>query len=443
MKHVMVDANGVQVLFDSGDDGPVLAWLASDSLLLSRLMLQESSAAARLDEARMRVIDLAARPIEDLHIVIGDALEDGSSWVGWIERERMAEATQQLRAAGMDAHSLIPLPLLLPEATPGKAGFARLGSQLLFRSDDLAGLAEAELLAALPDAQVPDNWAELPEFRPAPDIGADVPLDLLQGEFAPRIRWWRSRRIQLMAGALAALALLFWALPGLMEKQQQSRMITAMDAAVLDLARQQQLSAETPVEAATQLTRTRQTSEGAALGARLTFIAEAIEAVPGSHIEDMDLGPDGQLKLRLGGPADAINQLIAWLQSGPFAISAHGTELHMAGRDADAPDQLSPLLQSRLRLVNAQRDLAIMQLLQGSAASGQEADPLQAIREAGLDEAQTRIRNGRQQIRIPATRSQTLLPLLVRLEQSGLHIESLSIRRNADATLAVRLDYQP
>ena len=82
MKLVLETADGVRALGDGEGDSDVLtAVLPGDDIALHRVQLIETGAADRLEEARMRAVDLAARPVEDLHVAVGPADMDGASWI--------------------------------------------------------------------------------------------------------------------------------------------------------------------------------------------------------------------------------------------------------------------------------------------------------------------------------------------------------------------------
>lgn len=432
MTLAIVDADGVRTLADA--DTAVTGLLATDDLLLHRVALQSATAAERLEEARMRAIDLAAQPLDELHIAVGPARDDGSSWVAIIAAERLRAHLADLAAAGLDPAPLWPAALALDSGA-----CAQLGGQLLFHGARVAGLAEPELLAALGADDAP-TAAAATEFVPGA-IAEGAP-DLRQGPFAPRIRWWRSRRMQLAAGLLVLLIALLLALPPWVEGRRTQAAIAAMGADIQTLARAAGVPpAATPAATAARLQAARAAREGAALGARLSFLTAATAAVPGAHVERVALGPDNGLAVRLGGSAAAINQLAARLQAGPFATRSHGADATIGGRRAAAPAAAADArLAAMLQLANATRDAGILQRIPPPA--GAAPDAAATIAAAGL-EATISGADGHQQLVIAAARANVLLPLIARLEQQGARFAGLAITRNSDDTLRAQLDLSP
>ncbi|MCG2842731.1 type II secretion system protein GspL, partial [Sandaracinobacter sp. RS1-74] len=204
MKLMLETAEGVRPLADSGEEGVALVGvLPGDDIALHRLHLQETDPAERLEEARMRAIDLAAQPVEDLHIAVGPPQEDGASWIAVIDRERMAGHIEHFRAAGAAPRHFTPAALLLdaPDIRPAMARFD--DDRLLLRTQDFAGLVEPGLAPQLTGTAFPPRLPQLPAFEPA--APATLPLDLMQGDFAPRLKWWKSRRFRISAALLILL----------------------------------------------------------------------------------------------------------------------------------------------------------------------------------------------------------------------------------------------
>ena len=165
MKLVLETADGVRALGDGEGDSDVLtAVLPGDDIALHRVQLIETGAADRLEEARMRAVDLAARPVEDLHVAVGPADMDGASWIAIIDRARMQGHLEHLQAAGITPQHVVPAALLLPPADNGPS-LARLDDRLLLRTADLGGLVEPELAPAMAVATFPPRLAQLPAVR--------------------------------------------------------------------------------------------------------------------------------------------------------------------------------------------------------------------------------------------------------------------------------------
>ena len=167
MKLVLETAEGVRPLADSGEeDGALVGVLPGGDIALHRLLLAETDARARHDEALMRVTDLAAQPVDELHVAVGPADEAGNSWVALIDRQRMADHLAHLKAAGTDPAHVVPAALLLsaPESGPS---MARFGDRVLLRTDELAALKRRAFHAILDEEEprLPKVAALIAELR--------------------------------------------------------------------------------------------------------------------------------------------------------------------------------------------------------------------------------------------------------------------------------------
>jgi general secretion pathway protein L len=424
---------------DGDGDSPLVALLPGDDIALHRLALTETDVRERLSEARMRVTDLAAQPIEDLHVAVGPVDADGHSWVALIERQRMADHLAHLKAAGADPAHVVPAALLL-DAAEGAPSMARFGDRVLLRTSDLAGLVEPSLASSLSGTSLLGRFVQLSEFAPA-SVPDELPLDLLQGEFAPRDRWWRDRRFRLWAGGLALLVLLLALAPPLIDRARGMAAIAAYDQAVVELAAQ--TLGQRPADAVTgakALAGARAATEGGALGARLSFAAHSIETIPGARFDTVKLAPDGALAIGLGGPADAINLVGPRMAGGPFVAEAEGTSVTLGDRVAGRPANDSVLSLAMLRLVAARQDAALVAAAKARGAPMTADQVAAALVTAGLADPAAAA-GGR--IAIPAARSTVLLPLIADLEMKGARFSAAEIRRNADETLSATLEVRP
>lgn len=164
------------------------------------LSLPQAAAAARL-----AVADLAADPVETLHVAVGRETEDGRRAVAVARADQVRIWLDTCSAAGIDPDLLVPEPLLLLPSTDGLVRFDR-GDVALFRGRDEAFAAE-EAIAALLVRDRPVDPIDAVRFEAElPGALAALPLDLRQGAFAKRRHWtpdWRTiRRIALLALAL-------------------------------------------------------------------------------------------------------------------------------------------------------------------------------------------------------------------------------------------------
>lgn len=442
MKLVLETADGVRPLASSDEaEAALVGVLPGGDIALHRLQLLETAPAERLEEARMRAIDLAAQPIEDLHIAVGVADESGASWVALIDRDRMAGHLEHFRAAGALPRHLTPAALLLdaPDLRPTMARFD--DGQLLLRTSDFAGLVEPDLAPHLTGTVFPPRLAQLADFQP--DVPATLELDLLQGDFAPRTHWWASRRFQIPAAVLGLLLLLALAAPHLITRARTAAGIAGYDEGVVALAaRTLGQRPDSAADGSAALAVARRLAEGAALASRLSFATSAVEAVPGSLLESASLLPDGRLTLRLGGPADAVNQLSARLVSGPFEGEGNGLEIVLGERRAGLAAGDTALSRASLRFLNARQDAAIVQMRKGVQPLPPSAVQ-QAFAAAGLVDTAVSPPAGGIDLQVPAARGTVLLPLIADLERKGARFQTARIGRNPDATVNAELKLRP
>ncbi len=423
---------------EAGAAGPTVAVIPGDDVALHRLTLMETGGRARLAEARMRATDLSAQPIEELHVAVGPADSEGASWVGIIAHDRMAGHLTHLKAAGAEPAHVVPAALLLAPAE-GAPSMARFGDRVLLRTQELAGLVEPSLASALTGSSQLGRFLQLGEFAPG---GAPVPLplDLLQGAYALRRRWWAERSFQIPALLLGLLVAALLAAPFLIERARSAAAVAVSDRAVVELAAQ--TLGTRPADAtagAAALAAARRAAEGGALGARLSFATAILEQVPGASLETVRLADDGSLQLALGGPADAINLVGQRMAGGPFAVRASGTTVTIGDRQAARATTDSPLAQSLLRLVTARQDAALAGAARARGAPMKADAVTAAFVAAGLSPPGSR----GPAIPVPAARATVLLPLIADLELKGARFTRAMIDRNADKTVTATLGVAP
>jgi general secretion pathway protein L len=436
MTILLATEDGVKPLGDTDADAPgaTVAVIPGDDVALHRLTLMETETRARLAEARMRATDLAAQPIEDLHVAVGPADAEGASWVALIAHDRMAGHLSHLKAAGAEPAHVVPAALLLAPADEAPS-MARFGDRVLLRTADLAGLVEPSLASALTGSSQLGRFLQLGEFAPAatPD---PLPIDLLQGAYAPRHRWWSERSFRLPAILLGLLLLALLVAPFAIERARSAAAVAVSDRAVVEIAAQTLGTRPADAEAAAvALAAARRNAEGGALGARMTFATAIIEQVPGARLESARLQPDGTLLLALGGPADAINLVGQRMAGGAFVAKVSGTTVAIGDRQAARATADTPLARSMLRLVTARQDAALAGAARARGAPMKPDAVAAALVAAGLAPPGL----AGTQIAVPAARATVLLPLIADLEMKGARFASASFTRNADQTISATL----
>jgi general secretion pathway protein L len=350
----------------------------------------------------------------------------------------MAGHLSHLKAAGAEPAHVIPAALLLAPAE-GAPSMARFGDRVLLRTADLAGLVEPSLASALTGSSQLGRFLQLGEFAPgeAPD---PLPVDLLQGAYAPRRRWWSERSFRLPAILLGLLLVALLVAPFAIERARNAAAVAVSDRAVVELAAQTLGTRPADAEAgAAALAAARRSAEGGALGARMTFATAIIEQVPGARLDSARLQPDGTLLLALGGPADAINLVGQRMAGGAFVARASGPAVTIGDRQAARATVDSPLATSLLRLVTARQDAALAGAAKARGGPMKPDAVAAALVAAGLAPPG----QAGPQIAVPAARATVLLPLIADLEMKGARFGSASFTRNPDQTISASLGVAP
>jgi len=443
-------ADGVRILGEGGGEGggegPTIGVIPGDDVALYRLTLLETVPARRLEEARMRAVDLSAQPLDEVHVAVGAADADGASWIALIDRARMEGHVAHFRDAGVEPDSIVPAALLLDTAAPDGT-LARLDDWVVLRTPELAGVVEPALAPHIAGNAWKGRFYLLPEYAPQAPEG-DIGIDLLQGAFAARTLWWKLRSFQIPAALLTLLFVLLLLAPGLVERTRAAAAVAGYDRAVVEIAEASlALKTADAQSAAAALAQARRSAEGGAITARINHVTAMTETVQGGRIDSIRLQPDGRLRITMGGQAAAINQLMPLLLQGPFEAEAQGPQLLLGDRRAGIAATRSDLSVAMLRFVSARSDAA---LIAAAKARPKIADPATfaarigaAFTAAGLPDATiTQTRAGTTVV-VPAARSAVLLPLLADLELLGSRFTALAIARNADDTLNATLRFAP
>ncbi|MFQ3594724.1 MAG: type II secretion system protein GspL [Sphingomonadaceae bacterium] len=428
---LLTDAAGVTTLAD-GSDGPVVGVIPGDDVALHRVILA-ATGKARMAEARAMAETLCATPIAEVHLALGPEDEEGKSWLALADPDRVEAHLARLRASGVEPDALVPAPLLLPEPKADTAAAARLGNSLLVRRRDLAACLEPPLAEAL------GAPADPPPFVPAPAPEAELPLDLLQGRFAHRTRWWRDRVFRIAAGVLLGLALLLALVPVVAAQLRAGAAGRFHDEAVVAMASRvlgREVASAAEGAAALQA-RQAERLQGSVVSRLLPLLA-ALEGEPRLDIQLLRFG-NGALEVALGGPPEAVNALAAGMASAPFAIRQDGETLRIGEPKAPEATGRTP---SETRFLKARADAAALAGTPAAGGDGPAADRLaRLLSDVGVAEPPvSSTPAGGASVALPAVRSALLLPLLARIEGAGLGFARLEIARNEDSTLAVFME---
>ena len=316
------------------DDRLWVVFPAQDVLLMTAPRVARS--AAQMQQALPYAIeDQLAAAIETQHVAWLPAVDPQQVLVAVVARSRLDALLAVLRGQGLEPDAVIPEPLLLPwqagAATvllePNRA-LLRYGEARAFvgQADELAVVA-GRIAAELDAIVVGEQASPLPlRSRRRVDDGllayadalrSEAPLNLLQGEYAPRRRAGRAQRAWRWAGTLALAALLLSFAQALLERAQWARLVERQRAEMADLFRAAVPAASRVVDAEQQL-RSALAAAGQGRGdAGLALLAQAAPALVSDARLQLDAleWRDDQLELVVSAPdvasLDALRQRLA------------------------------------------------------------------------------------------------------------------------------------
>lgn len=148
---------------------------------LPQLAPQQARAAARLLAG-----DVAAEPIERLHVAIGDGAEGDARPMAVVATARMAAWLAQAQSLGFDPELMVPDSFLLPALEEEVLVWQR-GDMHVLRGPGLACAVEPAIAAVVAPRATQRDTATI-EATLAAALAA-APLNLRQGAFARRRRW--------------------------------------------------------------------------------------------------------------------------------------------------------------------------------------------------------------------------------------------------------------
>lgn len=316
------------------DDRLWVIFPAEDVLLMSAPRVARSP--AQMQQALPYAIeDQLAATIETQHVAWVPATNPEQVSVAVVARERLDASLASLRARELEPDVLVPEPLLLPwqvgVATvlvePGRA-VLRYGEARAFvgQPDELlmfAGSVDAGLDGVLVGAQ--QSPLPLRATRRVDDallayadaLRGEAPLNLLQGDYAPRRRAGHTQRAWLLAAGLAVVGLLLSFAHGLLERAQLASLVDRQRAEMADLYRAAVPGATRVVDAEQQL-RSALAATGRGRGdASLSLLAQAAPGLSTDsriQLDALELRDDS-LELVVNAPdvaaLDALRQRLA------------------------------------------------------------------------------------------------------------------------------------
>ncbi|MDW8415342.1 MAG: type II secretion system protein GspL [Thermaurantiacus sp.] len=425
-RYLILDEEGLKPLGPPAD-GPAVALLATTDVVAHRLAPPADGSRPSRSDASAHAAELAAQPVDDLHLALGPPGPDGHRWLALVSRERMAELCRSLADAGVER--VLPAALVLPAPAGATPSAAAAGGLVLVRGADFAGSAEPELAQALGAPPTPPPLeAVLP-----PEPPADAP-DLLQGAFAPARPFWRARGFRLAAVALALVAGLFLAVPPAARYVRGQAERQAADAAAVAIAARALGEEMTdPAQATARLLEAARQHPEAGLAERLARLFAALEPEPRVELTRLEAGPDGRLVATLSGPPEAVNAIAQRLRRQPLSLRQDGERLILG------PPRPRPPATARDRLEVARLLAPQVAQARRRAPGPPQARLADALGGAGIL-AKVEGSASRATARIEAVRPTLLFPLLARLEAQGFGITRLQVARNADPSLSATLE---
>lgn len=298
--------------------------------LPARTEAQARSAAGFLLE------DALAAPRDATHVALGPVAASGRRLAVAVDKAAMRDWLAEIANLGLVPSALVPDHLLLPPPEPGQAIAAEVDGMIALRGDELAVTCEPELvpLIAGPRALVRLEGKEVGATLARGAL--DPPLNLLQGEFAPR----SARRLgpsSLRAPALLLAALL--ALPLLSEGVRLVRhaaaaetMRSQAEAAARAALPPEQAQARDPVAIAKARAAVLAGGGAGGFPAMAAALFAGVERTQGLSVERMLYTPDGLMRVSVAySDYSAVETLRAGLSSAGFQVEEGGSTTSPVG----------------------------------------------------------------------------------------------------------------
>lgn len=265
---------------------------------IEQLPLAAHSEAQALAAARALLAGRLARPAV-LHVVLDADHGAAVRTVAAVEADTLRGWLAQAAAFGLRPDAAVPEALLLPGPEAGAMHLFDAGDRWLVRGDGLAFSAEPGLARRVLGDREPSRMDG--GFEQLAARALQLPLDLLQGDFAPAAAGRRpaGRRLAWLAVALAASPLLLLAAQAL-RLELAARALESRAAAVLDAALPEANGgAATADTSDDQAGRLRAVREPRAFAAASAALFAAVAARPGTHLVELEYARGDRLRARL------------------------------------------------------------------------------------------------------------------------------------------------
>lgn len=255
------------------------------------------------------------------HVAVG--AHDGRLLACRVAPAAMDRWLAMLAGQGIDPQALVPAALVLPRPERGLM-LADLGGELVARTAEAAFVAEPGLVSVLAEGLEQASLAGDDLLARLAEIHAAPPINLRQGQYAPRqvsvfrtADWLGLARMAAVAALLALLLMLVWVVKWNMDS-------SAEESRALELA-QQRFPAATDLDSAERLLNAelaRRGEGGTSFAAPAAALLDVMRAVPGVKLRDLGYGADGTLRFTAAAPrAEDVNAVLIALQNQGWKVT--------------------------------------------------------------------------------------------------------------------------
>lgn len=341
---------GLIVLLPSGSDEPWRWWRVTDGVVSAEQVFDQSNDAEPWGEVGEVAVLVPAsvapvrdRPLPPMplaqalaaerlglaqggladvrHVAVGAG--EGRLLSCSVALSQMDRWLAVLAGQGLDPGAIVPAALVLPRVADALV-LGDLGGQLLARTGDAAFAAEPALVDALGDGLAQVGLDEDALATRLAQLHAAPPLNLRQGQYAPRrvsvfavANWQMLARMAACAALLALALMLVWIVKWNLDSGRQ-------ETRALELA-QARFPAATDLDSAERLVAAelaRRGQGGASFAAPAAAVLDAVRPVAGVRLRDLGYGADGTLRFTAAAPrAEDVNAVLIALQNQGWKVT--------------------------------------------------------------------------------------------------------------------------
>jgi general secretion pathway protein L len=313
-------ADGRRLRFGGEGEAATVLVVPGEDVAIHWIDLPALAPAQARAAARLIAADISATPVADLHVAVGMPEEDGRSAMAVISRDRMAALLATASGQGIDPVAMVPEPLLLGRPDAGVALLERDGMAVL-RGPELAASAEPDLAAALLDGAPVSRVSEKAFEAALPDAWEKCPMDLRQGEFAPRRAWLPDGTALRRAGFMLAGALVLMMAAPIVSGTRYQMATGELEKETGEIARAalpSEIISDPTAQLAERLVRLR--GEGRGYVRTSDALFTALRQTPAVRLTRLGF-TDGTMQFDADGIASDIALLTARIEASGFTVS--------------------------------------------------------------------------------------------------------------------------